>query len=250
MAGEMTKPLENKVALVTGASRGIGKATALALANAGAHVIALARTSGALEELDDAIQKAGGSATLVPADLKDGPALDRLGASLYERYKRLDVFVANAAILGALTPLSHVDPKMWNEVLEINVTANWRLIRSLDPLLRQAEAARVVFVTSGSGHRGDAYWGPYAVSKAALDMLARTYAAETEKTSMRVNLFNPGPTRTRMRAQAMPGEDPMTLDPPHKVAEHILQLCLPSCEKSGMFYSYRDKRWLEFRKPD
>jgi NAD(P)-dependent dehydrogenase (short-subunit alcohol dehydrogenase family) len=246
----MTKPLANKIALVTGASRGIGKAVALTLANAGAHVVALARTTGGLEELDDAIQKAGGSATLVPADLKDGPALDRLGASLHERYKKLDVLVANAAILGALTPLSHADPKMWSEVLEVNVTANWRLIRSLDPLLRVAEAGRVVFVTSGSGHRADAYWGPYATSKAALDMLARTYAAETAKTNVRVNLFNPGPTRTRMRAQAMPGEDPMTLDPPHKVAEHLLQLCLPSCDKSGMLYDYRVKRWLEFRKPE
>jgi NAD(P)-dependent dehydrogenase (short-subunit alcohol dehydrogenase family) len=246
----MTKPLANKIALVTGASRGIGKAAALALANAGAHVVALARTTGGLEELDDAIQKAGGSATLVPADLKDGPALDRLGASLHERYKKLDVLVANAAILGALTPLSHADPKMWNDVMEVNVTANWRLIRSLDPLLRLAEAGRAVFVTSGSGHRADAYWGPYATSKAALDMLARTYAAETAQTNVRVNLFNPGPTRTRMRAQAMPGEDPMTLDPPHKVAEHLLQLCLPSCDKSGMLYDYRVKRWLEFRKPE
>jgi NAD(P)-dependent dehydrogenase (short-subunit alcohol dehydrogenase family) len=246
----MTKPLANKIALVTGASRGIGKATALALANAGAHVVALARTTGGLEELDDAIQKAGGSATLVPADLKDGPALDRLGASLHERYKKLDVLVANAAILGALTPLSHADPKMFSEVMEVNVTANWRLIRSLDPLLRVAEAGRAVFVTSGSGHRADAYWGPYATSKAALDMLARTYAAETAKTNVRVNLFNPGPTRTRMRAQAMPGEDPMTLDPPHKVAEHLLQLCLPSCDKNGMLYDYRVKRWLEFRKPE
>jgi NAD(P)-dependent dehydrogenase (short-subunit alcohol dehydrogenase family) len=246
----MTKPLTDKIALVTGASRGIGKAVALALAGAGAHVVALARTTGGLEELDDAIQKAGGSATLVPADLKDGSALDRLGASLHERYKRLDVLVANAAILGALTPLSHADPKMWSELLEVNVTANWRLIRSLDPLLRQAEAGRAVFVTSGSGHRADAYWGPYAVSKAALDMLARTYAAECEKTNVRVNLFNPGPTRTRMRAQAMPGEDPMTLDPPYKVAEHVLPLCLPSCDKNGMLYDYRVKRWLEFRKPE
>jgi NAD(P)-dependent dehydrogenase (short-subunit alcohol dehydrogenase family) len=250
MAGEMSKPLADKIALVTGASRGIGKATALALANAGAHVVALARTAGGLEELDDAIRKAGGSTTLVPADLKDGPALDRLGASLYERYKRLDVFVANAAILGTLSPLGHVDAKVWDDVIAINLTANWRLIRSLDPLLRQSEAGRAVFVTSGSGHRADAYWGPYSASKAALDMLARIYAAETEKTNVRVNLFNPGPTRTRMRAQAMPGEDPMTLDPPHKVAEHILPLCLPSCDKRGMLYDYRVKRWLEFRKPE
>jgi NAD(P)-dependent dehydrogenase (short-subunit alcohol dehydrogenase family) len=238
------------VAFITGASRGIGKATALALANAGAHVIALARTAGGLEELDDAIQKAGGSATLVPADLKDGPALDRLGASLYERYKRLDVFVANAAILGVLTPLGHIDVKVWDEVIAINLTANWRLIRSLDPLLRQSEAGRAVFVTSGVTFTAIPYWGAYAASKAGMEMLARTYAAETDKTNVKVNIFNPGPTRTRMRAQAMPGEDPMTLDPPHKVAEYIVPLCLPSCDKSGMLYDYRVKRWLEFRKPE
>jgi NAD(P)-dependent dehydrogenase (short-subunit alcohol dehydrogenase family) len=250
MAGEMTKPLANRIALVTGASRGIGKAAALALANAGAHVIALARTTGGLEELDDAIQKAGGSATLVPADLKDGPALDRLGASLHERYKRLDVFVANAAILGVLTPLGHIDVKIWDDVIAVNLTANWRLVRSIDPLLRQSEAGRAVFLTSGVTFTAIPYWGAYAVSKAGMEMLARTYAAETDKTGVKVNIFNPGPTRTRMRAQAMPGEDPMTLDPPHKIAEHIVPLCLPSCEKSGMLYDYRVKRWLEFRKPE
>ncbi|HEY7459090.1 MAG TPA: SDR family NAD(P)-dependent oxidoreductase [Xanthobacteraceae bacterium] len=245
----MTKPLANKIALVTGASRGIGKATAMALANAGAHVVALARTTGGLEELDDAIQKAGGSATLVPADLKDGPALDRLGASLYERYKRLDVLVANAAILGTLSPLGHIDAKVWDEVIAINLTANWRLIRSLDLLLRQSEAGRAVFLTSSVTFTIFPYWGAYAASKAGLEMLARTYAAETEKTNVKVNIFNPGPTRTRMRAQAMPGEDPMTLDPPHKVAEHIVPLCLPSCDRSGAIYDYRVKRWLEFQPP-
>ena len=246
----MEKPLSGKTALVTGASRGIGKAVALELARAGAHVIALARTTGGLEELDDAVQQAGGTATLVPADLKDGPAMDRLGASLFERYKHLDVLVANAAILGVLSPLGHVDTKVWDDVVAVNLSAQWRLIRSLDPLLRQADAGRAVFLTSGSAQKAAPYWGPYAVSKAGLEMLARTYAAETEKTNVRVNLFNPGPTRTRMRAQAMPGEDPTTLDPPHKVAAHILPLCLPSCDVTGKLYDDRHKRWLEFRAPE
>lgn len=246
----MEKPLHDKIALVTGASRGIGKAVAIELARAGAHVVALARTSGALEELDDAIQAEGGSATLVPADLKDGPAIDRLGASLYERYKRLDVLVANAAILGVLSPLGHIDPKVWDDVIAINLTAQWRLVRSLDPLLRQSEAGRAVFLTSGSSQKAAPYWGAYAVSKIGLEMLARTYAAETEKTNVKVNLFNPGPTRTRMRAQAMPGEDPMTLEPPHKAAAHILPLCLPECDKSGMLYDFRTKSWKNFRAPE
>jgi NAD(P)-dependent dehydrogenase (short-subunit alcohol dehydrogenase family) len=246
----MEKPLQDKIALITGASRGIGKAVAIELARAGAHVVALARTSGGLEELDDAIQAEGGSATLVPADLKDGPALDRLGASLFERYKRLDVLVANAAILGVLSPIGHIDPKVWDDVIAINLTAQWRLTRSLDPLLRQSEAGRAVFLTSGSAQKAAPYWGAYAVSKIGLEMLARTYAAETEKTKVKVNLFNPGPTRTRMRAQAMPGEDPMTLDPPHKVATHVLPLCLPDCDKTGMLYDYRTKNWKNFRAPE
>ncbi|MEX0591527.1 MAG: SDR family NAD(P)-dependent oxidoreductase [Xanthobacteraceae bacterium] len=246
----MPRPLAGRIALVTGASRGIGKATALALANAGAHVVALARTTGGLEELDDAIQKAGGTATLVPVDLRDGPALDRLGASLYDRYKRLDVLVANAAILGALSPIGHIDVKVWDDVLATNLTANWRLVRSLDPLLRQSEAGRAVFLTSSVGFKAVPYWSAYSISKAAMEMLARVYAAETEKTNVKVNIFNPGPTRTRMRAQAMPGEDPMTLDPPHKVAEHIIPLCLPSCDFSGMLYDYRIKKLLKYREPE
>lgn len=242
----MEKSLSGKIALVTGASRGIGKAVALEFAREGAHVVALARTAGGLEELDDAIQAAGGTATLVPADLKDGPAIDRLGASLYERYKKLDILVANAAILGTLSPLGHYDPKVWDDVIAVNLSAQWRLIRSLDPLLRQAEAGRAVFLTSGVSQKAVPYWGAYAVSKAGLDMLARIYAAETEKTNVKVNLFNPGPTRTRMRAQAMPGENPMTLDPPHKVAAHIVPLCLPSCEFSGRLYDYPTKNWKSF----
>jgi NAD(P)-dependent dehydrogenase (short-subunit alcohol dehydrogenase family) len=235
-----TPPLAGRIALVTGASRGIGQATALALARAGAHVVAVARTVGALEELDDAIRAAGSTATLVPLDLKDTPGILRLAAALHERYQRLDVLIGNAGILGPLSPLGHVEPKAWDDVLAINVTANWHLIRAMDPLLRASTAGRAVFVTSGIAAHPRAYWGPYAISKAALDALARTYAAETASTRVRVNLFSPGPTRTRMRATAMPGEDPMTLKPPDPVAEQIVALCLPQFEETGRLYEYSD----------
>ncbi|MCZ7656408.1 MAG: SDR family NAD(P)-dependent oxidoreductase [Xanthobacteraceae bacterium] len=243
------RPLADRVALVTGASRGIGAATALALARAGAHVVAIARTVGGLEELDDAIRGEGSAATLVPLDLKDHDGIDRLGAALNERYGRLDVMVGNAGVLGPLAPLGHVTPKEWDEVMAVNVTANWRLIRSMDPLLRQSTAGRVVLVTSGAAWRGRAYWGPYGISKAAVELLARTYASENETTAICVNLFNPGPIRTRMRAQAMPGEDPETLEPPEAVAAKILELCLPDCSHNGRLYNYPDKRFLDFRPP-
>ena len=235
-----TPPLAGRIALVTGASRGIGHATALALARAGAHVVAVARTVGALEELDDAIRAGGGTATLVPLDLKDRPGILRLAPALNERYQRLDVLIGNAGILGPLSPLGHVEPNAWDEVLEINVTANWHLIRALDPLLRAAPAGRAVFVTSGITSHPRAYWGPYTISKAALEALARTYAAETISTHVRVNLFNPGPTRTRMRATAMPGEDPQTLKTADPVAEKIVALCLPELEETGRLYEYSD----------
>jgi len=239
----MSKPLSGKIALVTGASRGIGRATALELAKAGAHVVALARTVGGLEELDDEIQKIGGSATLVPLDIKDFTALDRLGASLYERFKKLDVLVGNAGQLGTLSPIGHIDPKTWDDVIAVNVTANFRLIRSLDPLLRVSDAGRAVFITSGVARNVRAYWGLYAASKAALDALVLAYAGELAKTNVKVNLFNPGPIRTRMRAKAMPGEDPMTLDTPEQAAEAILPLCLPSCTENGKIYDYRKKEF-------
>ena len=178
----MTKPLQDRVAVVTGASRGIGRAAALALAEAGAHVIALARTQGALEELDDQIRGMGGSATLVPVNLKDYPALDRLGAAIHERWGRLDILLGNAGILGEVAPITHIDQPVWDEVMAVNVTANWRLIRSLDPLLRASDAGRALFVTSAAAHKCLAYWGPYSVSKAALEALVRTYAAETVTT--------------------------------------------------------------------
>jgi NAD(P)-dependent dehydrogenase (short-subunit alcohol dehydrogenase family) len=198
----MSGPLSDKIALVTGASRGIGYATALALAKAGAHVVAVARTVGGLEELDDAIGGVGGTATLVPLDLRDTDGILRLALALNERYQHLDVLVGNAGLLGPLSPLPHVEPAAWDEVMTVNVSANFHLIRAMDPLLRAAEAGRAVFVTSGAASNIRAYWGPYAISKAALNALARTYAAETVTTNVRVNLFNPGPTRTRMRAAA------------------------------------------------
>lgn len=245
----MTLPLASRTALVTGASRGIGFATALALARAGAHIVALARTVGGLEELDDAIQAIGGTATLVPLDIKDFDSFDRLAGSLHERYGKLDILVGNAGVLGPLSPLGHVEPKEWDEALTVNVTANFRLLRALDPLLKASDAGRVVFVTSGVASTPRAYWGPYSITKAALDALARTYAAETATTNVRVNLFSPGPIRTRMRATAMPGEDPTTLKTPEEIADGIVALCLPSMTDTGRLYDVRSGRMLDYRPP-
>jgi NAD(P)-dependent dehydrogenase (short-subunit alcohol dehydrogenase family) len=221
------------------------------------HVIALARTQGALEELDDeigALRPATNSpATLVPCDLRDHAAIDRLGEAIFKRWGRLDALVGNAGLLGPLSPLHHVDPKPWDEVLAVNVTANWRLIRALDPLLRASDAGRAVFISSGVAHRGDlrAYWGPYAVSKAALDALARTYAAETVNTSaIRVMLVNPGPLRTRMRAAAMPGEDPLSLRTPEELAPKIAEMCSPAWRETGKLYDFPQDRILSFRGPE
>jgi len=242
-----------RVALVTGASRGIGRAAALALAEAGAHVIAVARTQGALEELDDEIRSrnAGAGATLVPLDLADHDALDRLGRSIYDRWGRLDVLLGNAGLLGPLSPLHHISPKDFDKVFSVNVTANWRLIRSLDPLLRAAPAARVALLTSGVAHRAEtrAYWGLYAASKAALEMLGRTYAAETATTPIKVMLVNPGRMRTRMRAAAMPGEDPLTLPTPEELAPKLLKLLAPEWTETGKLYDFPSDRVLSFRDP-
>jgi NAD(P)-dependent dehydrogenase (short-subunit alcohol dehydrogenase family) len=224
----MSKPMEGRIALVTGASRGIGRASAIALAAAGAHVILVARTVGGLEETDDEIRKNGGSATLVPVNLRDFDAIDRLGASIHERWGRLDAFLGNAGVLGQLTPLAHMEPKTFTEVMDVNVIANWRLIRSLDPLLRASDAGRVLFVTSGAARKHTAYWGAYALSKSALEILALTYAVECEPTSIKVNLINPGPMRTLMRRKAMPGEDPESLVKPEEMAFKVVEMLSPS----------------------
>ena len=219
--------LEGRIALVTGASRGIGRASAIALAKAGAHVILVARPVGGLEETDDEIQKAGGSATLVPLSLREFDAIDRLGASIYERWGKLDALLGNAGVLGQLTPLAHLEPKTFQEVMEVNVIANWRLIRSLDPLLRQSDAGRVLFVTSGAARKHIAFWGAYAMSKSALEILALTYAVECEPTNIKVNLINPGPMRTLMRKKAMPGEDPEFLVKPEEMAFKVVEMLSP-----------------------
>ncbi len=227
------KPLQDRIALVTGASRGIGAATAVKLAALGAHVVLVARTQGGLEEVDDAIRKVGGTASLTPLDLTEFERIDKLGAALYERYKKLDILIGNAGLLGTLGPMGHTDPKIWDQTMAVNVTANWRLIRSMDPLLRQSDAGRAIFLTSTAGQRPRAYWGIYAVSKAALEMMINTYAQEVEKTQIRVNLFNPTGTRTGMRAEAFPGEDPMTIKTPEYVADQMVELALPSFTVNG-----------------
>ena len=211
--------LSGKTALVTGASRGIGRALSIALAKAGAHVLALARTSGGLEELDDEIRAAGGAASLIPMDLTEGDSVEQLAAALMQRFDKLDILVANAAVLGELAPLTDIDPKIWQATLDLNVTVNWRLIRALDPLLQQSDDARAVFLTSRvGGELARAYWGAYGVSKAAMEMLAATYAEENRNTNLSVAVIDPGPMRTDMRALAMPGEKPETLPEPSALA--------------------------------
>jgi NAD(P)-dependent dehydrogenase (short-subunit alcohol dehydrogenase family) len=237
----MARRLEGRIALVTGASRGLGASTAVALAKEGAHIIATARTEGGLTELDDQIKAVGGSATLVPLDIKDYAGIDRLGAAIFERWKKLDILIGNAGILGKLTPMAHVEPKVWDDVMAVNVTANYRLIRSLDPLLRQSDAGRAVFVSSGLAHKCWAYWGPYSISKAALEAMVKTYAAEISTTSARANSFSPGATRTRMRATAMPGEDPLSLPHPDDVAAQIVPMCLPDFTDNGGVWKYDPK---------
>ncbi len=228
------QPLAGRLALVTGASRGLGRAVAMALAAQGAELILVARTVGGLEELDDEIQRAHGRvSTLVPLDLRDGAGIDRLGGAVFERWQRLDILVGNAGQLGDITPLGHLKPKVWDEVLAVNVTANWRLIRSFDPLLRAAPAGRAIFTTSGAAHKTRPYWGGYSVTKAALEALVKTYAAETARTGVRVNMVSPGPLRTAMRARAMPGEDPETLPLPEAVAPLFVELARADCVRHG-----------------
>ncbi|MBB3144076.1 NAD(P)-dependent dehydrogenase (short-subunit alcohol dehydrogenase family) [Phyllobacterium trifolii] len=241
--------LDGKLALVTGASRGIGYSLSKELAARGAHVIAVARTVGGLEELDDEIKAAGGTATLVPLDLTDMPAIDRLGGSIHERWGKLDIMVANAGILGTISPIGHVEAKVFDRLMAINVTSVWRLIRTTDPLLKLSDAGRAILLSSGVAHTARAYWGPYAASKAAVEVMARTWAEESQQTRLRINSVNPGATRTAMRAQAMPGEDPETLPTPTEVAAKIALLCDPALDVTGKLYDVRADKLLSYNDP-
>jgi NAD(P)-dependent dehydrogenase (short-subunit alcohol dehydrogenase family) len=232
-AGGRGQPLADRIALVTGASRGIGAAVAIELARLGARPILVARTQGGLEETDDAIRAVGGEATLLPLDLLDGGQVEAIGPSLLQRFGRLDILVHAAAVLGRLTPVSHIQPNDWADVVGVNLTAGWHLIRTCDPLLRAAEAGRAVVVTDGLVRDPRAYWGAYGATKAALEHLVMTWAAETRTTRLRINLFEPGPVATRLRAQAMPGEDPRNLPQPDYIAPAIVALCFPIEARHG-----------------
>ncbi|WBT36468.1 SDR family NAD(P)-dependent oxidoreductase [Hyphomicrobium sp. DMF-1] len=229
---------KDRLALVTGASRGLGREMALALAREGAHVVICARSAGALEELDDEIRAVGGHATILKLDLRAADRIDQLGPVIYQRWGKLDVLVAAGGILGSLSPLPHVSADAWNSVLDINLTANWRLIRTLDPLLKRSDAGRALFVTCEAAHGNDAYWGPYAVSKAGLEALAKTYAQELANTNARVALLDPTPMRTGLRAKAFPGEDKSKLADPAQVAAFALPLLLPASELNGDVVRY------------
>src|SRR5260370_6737572 len=248
-AVSMTPSLASRIALVTGASRGIGYATARALAKAGAHVGAVARTQGGLEELDDEIRRDGGSGALVALRLTDFDGIARLGAALHERHGKLDILVGNAGVAGPSSPVGHIELKQWNEVMAINVTANFQLIRCMELLLKKSDAGRAVFVTSAAANRANAYIGPYAASKAALEALARVWAHEPATTPIRVNLFNHAPIRTRLRATVFPGEDPLPLDTPHPAAPFILPVCAPDGTETGKAYDYPTRALLDFRAP-
>ncbi|WP_334145948.1 SDR family NAD(P)-dependent oxidoreductase [Hyphomicrobium sp.] len=230
---------KDRIALVTGASRGLGRAFALALAREGAQVIICARSAGALEELDDEIRASGGRATILRLDLRAHDRIDQIGPVLYQRWGKIDVLVAAGGILGPLSPLAHIAADAWDSVLDTNLTANWRLIRTLDPLLKRSDAGRALFVTSSVAAGDLAYWGPYAVSKAGLDALARSYADELVNTNVRVSLLDPGPMRTGLRAKAFPGEDKAKLAEPAEVAAFALPLLLPSATANGELVRFK-----------
>ena len=249
---DQTRPdkLKGKIALVTGASRGIGFQIAKQMAAEGAHVIAVARTVGGLEELDDEIKSAGaGSTTLVPLDLADMGGIDRLGGAIHERWGHLDVLVANAGLLGTLSPIGHIEAKTFEKTMAVNVTSTWRLIRSVDPLLRKAEAGRAIVMSSGAAHSAKAFWSLYAATKAACEAMVKSWANETENLPLRINAVNPGATRTRMRAQAMPGEDPKSLPTAREVAARIVPLAYAETTQTGKLFDVRENRFLDYRSP-
>jgi NAD(P)-dependent dehydrogenase (short-subunit alcohol dehydrogenase family) len=230
--------LTGKIVLVTGASRGIGYQAALAAARRGAHIVAVARTVGGLEDLDDEITAAGSEATLVPLDLRDGDGIDRLGQAIFKRWGRLDGLIGNAGVLGTITPLSHLDVKDFDQAFAVNVTANYRLIRSLDPLLRQSDAGRAVFVSSSSSHSARPFWGLYAATKAALETMVKSYAGELSTTPIKANIFWPGAVRTGMRAKAMPGENPDTLPHPREIVGKLVDMITPAWTETRAIYDY------------
>lgn len=240
--------LSGRLALVTGASRGIGRAIALGFAKAGAHVIITARSLSALESLDDEIQAAGGSATILQLDLRKGDRIDQLGPTLYQRWQHLDILVGNAGVLGPLSPLGHITEDAFLTTIDVNLNANWRLIRTLDPLLKRSDAGRAIFVTSGAASGKYAYWGAYAASKAGLEALVKSWAEELKNTSVRANLVNPGATRTQMRAKAFPGEDPMSLPAPEELVPLFLELASPHCQRNGEVVNFRE--WLAAKRCD
>ena len=250
MAGQNSeRRFEGRIALVTGASRGIGYQLALKLAEHGAHVIAVARTQGGLEDLDDAIAKLGGTCTLVPLDLTDLPAVDRLGGFIHERWGKLDILVSNAAMLGVISPIGHIEAKVFDKVMNLNVTSTWRLIRTVEPLLKESDAGRAAVLSSGVANTCRAFWSAYAASKAAVDTMTRCWADETKNSALRVNCVNPGATRTAMRAQAVPGEDPDTLPTAADVAEEMLNVFDVSVTETGQLYDIRQKKWQSYQLP-
>lgn len=242
--------LKGKIALVTGASKGIGYHLSLELAKRGAHVIAVARSVTGLEELDDAISTVAGSCTLVPLDLHDMAAIDRLGGEINERWGKLDILVANAGVLGVISPITHLEALTFDDVMTINVTSQWRVIRAVDPLLQKSSAGRAIVISSGVAHTARAFWGCYAASKAALEVLARCWAEETKQTPLRVNVVNPGATQTGMRSQAMPGEDPLTLPSAEDVARSIMHLTSDQLTETGQLYDVRKGRFVKINLPE
>ncbi|WP_336294112.1 SDR family NAD(P)-dependent oxidoreductase [Bartonella sp. CB169] len=242
--------LFDRVALVTGASRGIGYYLSLELAARGAHIIAVARTISGLTELNTQIRKKGASATLVPLDLHHIEDIDTLGTSIAENWNKLDILVANAGILGTLAPITHIENTVFEDVLQINLISQWRLMKIVEPLLRKSDAGRVILLSSSVAHLARAFWGPYAASKAALEIIARCWAEELKQTHIKINCVNPGATRTAMREQAMPNEDPQTLPSPQEVAEKIVHLLSPTLKETGKLFNVRKNRFMDYRVPD